>query len=129
MNLFSIFGIALVATALCIIFKQYKPEYALVISIISGILIFTLLLINLKPIFEVIQELMLKARINGQYSKAIIKTLGICYITQLACDSCKDAGESSIAQKVELAGKVSIVIIALPLFENLVSIATKLIQG
>ncbi|MEG0397104.1 MAG: SpoIIIAC/SpoIIIAD family protein, partial [Oscillospiraceae bacterium] len=73
-------------------------------------------------------DLMQKAQINTTYTKAIIKTLGVCYVTQLASDSCKDAGQSAIASKVELSGKVFIVIISLPLFEDLIDIAFSLIN-
>ena len=66
--------------------------------------------------------------INSEYFTIVLKSLGICYVTQLASDTCRDSGYSAIASKVELAGKVSIVVIALPLFTNLVDIALGLIQ-
>ena len=54
------------------------------------------------------------------------QALGVCFITQLASDACKDAGEGAIASKVELAGKVVILLLAMPLFEQIIGVATSL---
>jgi len=128
MDILNIMGLALVATAICILIKQYKPEYAMLVSLACGIVIFSMIIVSLIPAFEAMTKLIKRASINSEYAKAIIKTLGVCYVTQLASDSCRDAGETAIASKVELCGKVYIVLISLPLFENLVTIAFKLIN-
>lgn len=129
MNLFAIIGLALVSTAICILIKQYKPEYAMLVSLACGLVLFAMVIVSLVPAFEAMARLMEKAHINNEYTKAIIKTLGVCYVTQLASDSCHDAAQTAIASKVELCGKVFIVIISLPLFENLVDIAFKLLNA
>lgn len=127
MDIFRIVGIAIISTAICILLNQYKPEYAMVVSLACGVLLFSMIIVSLLPAFQAMTDLMNRANINTGYAKAIIKTLGICYVTQLASDSCKDAGQSAIASKVELAGKAFIVIISLPLFEDLIDIAFNLI--
>jgi stage III sporulation protein AD len=127
-NIYSVLGIAIVSTVICILMKQYKPEYAMLVSLACGLVIFSMILVSLMPVFEAMRNLIQRASINSEYTKAIIKTLGVCYVTQLASDSCRDAGQTAIASKVELCGKVFIVIISLPLFENLVDIAFKLIN-
>ena len=127
MDIFAVAGLAVVSAALCLLLKQYKPEYAMLAAVACGILLFLTILSSLTPAFQAMSNLMQRASINSEYTKAIIKTLGVCYVTQLAADACRDAGQTAIASKVELAGKVFIVIIALPLFENLVSIAFALI--
>ncbi len=128
MNIFSIIGIAIISTAICILLKEYKPEFAMVVSLACGILLFSMIIVSLLPAFKTMSDLMQKAQINTTYTTAIIKTLGVCYVTQLASDSCKDAGQTAIASKVELSGKVFIVIISLPLFEDLIEIAFSLIN-
>lgn len=122
-------GLALTGAVLCLLLKQYKPEYAVVVSIVCGVLLFAGVLVNLEPAFASMNELMQNSGIDAGYTKTIVKALGICYVVQLASDSCKDAGQSAIASKVELAGKVSIVLLCLPMFQNLAEIAMKLITG
>lgn len=128
MEIYSVIALGLVATAICILLKQYQPEYALFVSIICGVIIFGVVIDNLLPTFSLMADLMVKAQIKSSYVEAIVKTLGVCYITQLVTDSCKDAGQNAIASKVELASKVYIVLLALPLFEDLITITFSLIN-
>ena len=67
--------------------------------------------------------------ISGEYGVILLKTLGVCFLTQLSADSCRDAGEGALAAKVELAGKLFIVILALPLFQQIAGSALSLIGG
>ena len=67
--------------------------------------------------------------VSGEYTIILIKTLGTCFLAQFAADACRDAGESSLASKVELAGKVAVILMALPLFEAIANTAITLIGG
>lgn len=130
MDLLPIIGVAAIGTALCILLKQYKPEYAMIISLVCCMVIFLMAVVSLQPAFQQMEQLLSQtsAGANAVYAKTIIKALGICYLVQIASDSCRDAGETAIAGKVELAGKVAIVLLALPLFQNLAEIALDFIQ-
>lgn len=128
MDIFSIIAIGIIGSLICILLKQYKPEYAVILALCCGVLIFGLIILMLSPIFDNVKILLSSSGINLEYSKIIVKSLGICYIAQLASDTCKDAGQTTIASKIELAGKASILILCLPLFERLSSIAISLIN-
>ena len=127
MNIIAIASSALIAAVLSVVLKQYKPEYSMFISIAAGILIFLSVITAINPILDFIGELTDKAGLDGIYGEVLIKSLAICYITQLACDCCKDAGESAIAGKLQIAGKIAILLIALPMFKSLAEIVTGLI--
>lgn len=129
MNIFMISGLAVVGTIICVLVKQYKPEYSLFIALLCGVIIFTMVITSLSPAFETMDNFIKRSYLDNDYIVAIIKTLGICYVTQFASDSCKDAGQVAIANNVELAGKVLIVITSLPLFENLLNIAFNLMRN
>lgn len=128
MDIYSVIALGLVATTLCILLKQYQPEYALFVSIISGFIIFSVVITNLLPTFTMMSNLMTQAQIKSDYVEAIVKTLGVCYLTQLVTDSCKDAGQTAIASKVEMASKVYIILLALPLFQDLINITFSMID-
>ena len=124
MKISVIIGIALIAMILCVLLKGYRPEYSVFLSLTAGILILLMTLDALVPVMETLIELI---EISGQGREAftiLLKALGVCFITQLA--SCKDAGEGAIASKVELAGKVVILLLAMPLFEQIIGVATSL---
>lgn len=126
--LFSIIGIAIVATAACIILQKTNPEFSMMVALITGILIFMFVLASFTPILDSLEDWMNEFGLNNVYFTTVVKTLGICYLTQMASDTCKDAGYSSIASKVELAGKITILLMALPMFENLISLTIELVN-
>ncbi len=128
MNLLGIIGICIVSVVISILFNQYKPEYSLFISLVCGCIVISLVLSQLNDVFNVLKTFLNYLQINDLYLEIIIKSLGICYITQIASDSCKDAGYISIGNKVDFAGKAAIIILSLPLFNELIDIALKLVS-
>ena len=118
MNITMIVSVALIAAILSIILRQYKPEYSLFISIAAGIIILTAVIAVIDPLIGFVTNITDEAGLSGIYAQILIKSLAVCYITQLACDCCKDAGETAIAGKIQLAGKIAILLIALPMFEG-----------
>ena len=128
MNIVIIASAALIAAVLSMVLKQYKPEYSLFISIAAGVLIFLSVIAVIEPIVSFIGELTDRAGLEGVYGEVLIKSLAVCYITQLACDCCKDAGENAIAGKLQIAGKIAVLLIALPMFKSLTEIVAGLID-
>jgi stage III sporulation protein AD len=126
MDIISIAGIAITAAALAVMLRQYRHEYALFISLAAGVLIFAMVLSKAQPVFSEIRNLMSGANVNNQYIAILIKSLGVCFVAQIASDSCRDAGESAIASKVELAGKFVVLILALPLFAQVADLVLNL---
>lgn len=128
MNIVIIASAALIAAVLSMVLKQYKPEYSLFISIAAGVLIFLSVIAVIEPIVSFIGELTERAGLEGVYGEVLIKSLAVCYITQLACDCCKDAGENAIAGKLQIAGKIAVLLIALPMLKSLTEIVAGLIN-
>ncbi len=125
--IFTVFGISLISVCICVVLKKYNPEFSLIISLISCVLILALVFSNFQPILNSIKNCVNSFNLNNVYVTTILKALGICYITQIASETCKDCGFSSISSKVELAGKISIVLLSIPMFESLIKILQKLI--
>ena len=126
MDIAMVVAAGIIATAIAVLLRQYKPEYALMVSLAAGIVILIALTRNILPVLDTINSLLSQSGMQKQYIAILIKALGICYLTQLACDTCKDAGESAIGAKIELAGRVAVLIVSLPLFESILSLASGL---
>ena len=121
-------GIGLIGMILAVLFRQHKPEYAPLISLAAGLAVVLLLLGQLEPIFSQMEEILQQAGIGTEYIAVLLKSLGICYITQLAADTCRDAGESAIASKMELAGKITVLTLAVPYFTGMLQTVGELIR-
>ena len=127
MNIVGIAGIAICAAIVAAMLRRYNQEYAITIVIAAGIIILIEMLSSLAPAIRQIQTLLSSAGLSSSYALILFKTLGICFLAQFAADSCRHAGENALASKVELAGKITIVILALPLFEKIAQTAVGLI--
>ena len=129
MNIIGIVGTALIAAIFAVTLKRYNQEYAVIISIIAGVVILLEILRNISPAVREITTLLSGVGLTQVFGLILFKTLGICFLAQFAADSCRDAGESALASKVELAGKISILVLSLPLFEDIAQTALGLIGG
>ncbi len=129
MNIIAIAGIAIITAILAVMLKRYHQEYSIIISIAAGILILFQIFANITPAIQQINTLLSSAGLTAEYAAILFKSLGICFLAQFAADSCRDAGESALASKVEFAGKIAIVVLSLPLFERIASTAVGLIGG
>ncbi|MCH4240212.1 MAG: stage III sporulation AC/AD family protein [Oscillospiraceae bacterium] len=127
MNVAGIVGTALIAAAFAALLRRGNAEYALVLRISAGVIIALEILQAMIPALQQITSLLGVAGISGEYSGILLRTLGVTFLTQFAADACKDAGEGALASKVELAGRVSILVLALPLFAKVASIAAALV--
>ena len=128
MNIFIIVSFGIISAVLSLVLKQYKPEYSMFISLASGILIFISVIAAINPIIRYITELTENAGLGGMYAEVLLKSLAVCYLTQLASDCCKDAGETAIAGKLQIAGKIAVLIMALPIFKSITEIIMGLID-
>ncbi len=81
----------------------------------------------IKQIFSTVKSVLDSAKIDDMYIKIVFKSLGVIYLSQFAADYCKDCGENAIASQVILAGKVSVLVISLPLFKAFTEIIKSLI--
>ena len=127
MKIVSIAGICITASVMCKLFSESGKEYALYIKLAAAAAVMSMIIIFVSPIAETIRNIYSRAGADEEYLTVLFKALGICYITQFACDICKDSGENALATQAELAGKISLIVIALPLFESLADIVARLI--
>lgn len=127
MEIVRIIGIAFIALFIIMIIKQYRPEFSIYISIIAGILIFSIIIIKLGSVVELIKSLADKLGTNTQYFSLLIKITGIAYLAEFATNICKDSGESAIASKVELAGRIIIIAMSVPILGALVDVVINIL--
>ena len=127
MEIIKIIGIALIALIIIIMLKQYRPEYAIFISILTGILILILVMDRLTGIINLIQSVEDKFSINTQFIALLIKITGIAFLSEFAVSICKDSGEAAIASKIEIGSKIIIISMSIPIISSLLEIILKIL--
>ena len=127
MEVIKIIAIGLIALILIILLKQYKPEFALYISLLTGVLILILVMDKLTGIIQLIQSISNKANINNQFITILIKITGIAFLTEFSVSICKDSGETAIASKIDIGGKVLIISMSIPIIASLLETIIKIL--
>ena len=127
MDIVKIIGIGLIAVVIILILKQYKPEFAIYVSLIAGIAILFISLTQLSGVLDLLKNISSKANINSQYLSLLLKITGIAFLTEFAVSVCKDSGENSIASKVDLGGKIMIISVSIPIISSLLETIIKIL--
>lgn len=109
MDIFKIIGVGFISLIIAVILKEYKKEYVIYVSIIAGVIILEMSLDKLREIIDLLNSLSQKAGTNSYFILLLVKITGIAILTEFAVSICKDAGESAIASKMDLGGKILIV--------------------
>ena len=127
MDVVKIIGVGLIALIIIILLKQYKPEFVIYVSLIAGTLILFMVLDKLTGIVELLSNLSNKAGINAQFLGILLKITGIAFLTEFAVSICNDSGETAIANKIDLGGKIIIIAISVPIISSLLELIIKIL--
>lgn len=122
-------GILLCASMLAVLLRTQKPEMALCLSLCVGVVVLVLVMKQLTPLVAAMRRMLTTARFPSEYFGVVLKAAGVCLITQITADTCRDAGESALASKAELVGRVLMLVLAVPLFERLLTLVSALVNG
>lgn len=128
MDLFAVVGAVIVAAVLAIMLRSYKPEYAMLISLAVSVGVIVLFIPYVKDILQFLESAARMVSGAKGWVEPVIKSLGVAVLTELAGDICRDCGESSMASKVEMLGKVTIIVFALPLATELLELVSGMLR-
>ena len=127
MEIIQIVAFALIATILVVLLKEHRPVLAMQLSIVVGVVIFLRLVRYLSLVLEFLTGITLQANISLIYLNILLKIIGVAYIAEFGAQICRDAGEGATAGKVEFAGKLFILVMALPLLSAVLETILKFI--
>lgn len=122
MDIVKIIGVGLIALIIIIILKQYKPEFSVYVSIIAGIIILSMVIGKLTSVINILLNLSNRAGTGSDFLKILLKITGIAILTEFAVSICKDSGETSIASKIDLGGKIIVISISIPIITALLEL-------
>ena len=123
MNMIKIAAVGVAAVLLAMQFREVKPQY---VVFGAGLLVFFYAFSNLEGIVEVIGQFREYVQIEGEYVEILLKMLGISYVSEFGASLCKDSGYSSLAGQIELFGRLSIILVSMPVVLSLLRILGQL---
>lgn len=128
MDLFKVLGIGIVAAALSVLLRHYRPELAIAVPIMATVVIFSLLSPYLVSVLSMFEDIAEQVGIDLQYVVIVIKIIGVAYIAQFGAELCRDAGESATASKIEFGGKILIVTMSMPIVYRLLHLVSSIVN-
>lgn len=126
MDIFKLCAIAIISVVLIITVKQQMSNISIIIALASGILIFMMIVPVLEEVLTSLLDIVETLDIGTSNITIILKIIGISYICEFCSQICIDSGESAIASKIDLGGKVLIMVISMPIITELLSLITSL---
>lgn len=95
-------------------FQSEKKEYGIYISVAISIFIFLCIVTKMGDIINTLKEIGSYIRIEKEYMTTLVKILGITYIAEFSAGICKDTGHNTLATQIEMFGKITILVLSLP---------------
>ncbi|MCQ6558160.1 stage III sporulation protein AD [Paenibacillus mendelii] len=115
MEIIQIVGLGLITTILILVVREQKPMFAFLLAAFTGLFIFLYMIGKIETVISVLEQLADRSGIPSIYLKTILKIIGIAYIAEFGAQIVRDAGQESVASKIEFAGKVLILVMAVPI--------------
>lgn len=126
-ELFRICGLAVLCLAATAVLARMGGEFVGLVRLGGSVLLFGVLILGLSEVLETLRTLFSESGAE-RYADRMIRALGLAFLTAICSDLCRDTGEQAIASGVEMAGKLSIVWLALPLVEEIMKIAVEILE-
>ncbi|BCU81545.1 MULTISPECIES: stage III sporulation protein AD [Polycladomyces] len=129
MEIIQVVGLGLIATFLILIIKEQKPMFAFLLATFVGVIIFIALADKIADVIRVIESLAEQAKVNTLFLGTILKIIGIAYIAEFGAQVTRDAGQNAIASKIELAGKILIMVMAIPIITLIIETVMQILPS
>ena len=127
--LFKIIGIMIITCIASLIVKPVRNDFAMLISMVGGIIILVMILSSLSSAISLINSIAQKTGVNGNLLSIVFKIIGIGYLTEFSASMCADAGSAGLGDKVLLGGKIVILVMSLPIITSILDIVMELLPS
>jgi len=127
LEIIQIVGFGLVAAFLALVLKEQKANFAFLVTLMVGAGIFLFLIDKIGQVLTMLERIAINANVNMVYVETLLKIIGIAYIAEFGAQITRDAGQGAIASKIELGGKILILVMAIPILTVIIETVLTLI--
>ena len=123
--IFKLLGLTAAEIVLYSLLKQYKPEYAVLSEAACAVTALWMIAGELADVRQFFSQALDSAGIKTEYASVLLKTLGTALISQFAANAARDNGQSALAEKIEFAGRVLMLSLALPVLKAVLQLVAE----
>lgn len=128
MNVFQVALFGVVLSLILVLLRSERPEMGSIVSLAAGAVLLLAVAPKAAGLIAMLRQMGERAGVSETYLAAALKVLGIAYVSDFAAALCRDAGEELLASRVELAGKIFILVAALPVIEGVFQLILSLLS-
>lgn len=126
MEIVKIVGIGIVGVIISSLLKKNNPEFSLIITLATGMILLVLVLSSMTEAIIAFDTLISVGLDTGLFG-GVLKIIGIGYLTEYGASICEDYGASSVGNKIQLGGKLTIFLMSLPIIRGLIEAIGELV--
>ena len=126
--IFKIISIAIIGVVVVLLLRTAKPEFAVFATIAPGVVIVIILLSTLQDVILSFDEIVKKSGVDDGIFTAVLKIIGIGYLTEYSASIANDAGCGSIASKLQFGGKLTIFAMSISIVSTLIDVIKNLVN-
>lgn len=129
MNLIAVSFAAVIVVLIAIKIKDMDSGYGVILSMAGCVMVMYFVVSRFRQIADYIDRITAYISVNITYIDVILKMIGLAYVCQFSSDLCRDAGYNAIASQVEMAGKISLILLCMPVLMSVIDLVVKIVEG
>lgn len=129
MNLIAVSFAAVIVVLIAIKIKDMDSGYGVILSMAGCVMVMYFVVSIFRQIADYIDRITAYISVNITYIDVILKMIGLAYVCQFSSDLCRDAGYNAIASQVEMAGKISLILLSMPVLMSVIDLVVKIVEG
>lgn len=129
MDTFSLIGFAVVTAILSCTVRQFNNAAGMNVALAGGAFILLSIIAKVSGVAAALSSVAASGGLEGESVAVIVKAIGIAYTTQIAAALCRDLGETALAVKTELVGRILLMTLAVPLILKITEMLTELVRN
>ena len=128
-ELVRICGVGIIGGMLAIMLRRERYESALVVTLVTSVIIGGQVVLGVGELLSEMNNIIAECGVDIKYFSLCVKAVGLAYVSQLGAEILRDAGEGAIASKVEAAGKISILLLTMPVITSFLRLCLKAVNS
>lgn len=128
MNLAGVMFFGIASALLAVLLGQIKGEYSIYIILAAGIFLFIFILSKMSAVIAAVNQIKSYIHFEDAYINVLIKIVGISYLTQFSADLCRDCGYHSLANQLQIFGKISVLAVSMPVVLSLLETINQVLE-
>ena len=120
-EIIKIIGVAFITTNTSVLLKSTKPELSFAVTVTGVIVILLFIVDALQNTLAIFSKIAEKTGVENGLVKVLLKIIGVGYLTEFGAGILNDFGSNAVADKVVLCGKITIIVLSIPILEGLLT--------